>query len=154
MKTSKLILIAVIGMSMLAGTAMSQSYSMVKDTKEIDRMHAMIVKSDYKMLKSYLKKGADVNEADEVGNTPLFFAAKIGDKRIVDLLVQHGANVNNTNEVGATPLMLAAKFGNIYTVKKLLEHGADPTIKNNSGYTAHVFAKAYENHEIAKMLEE
>lgn len=50
---------------------------------------------------------ADVNIADDKGNTPLFYAARNGNKEICEFLVRHKANVNESCAGGNTPLHLA-----------------------------------------------
>ncbi|GEM_PF-3019713 len=141
---------------MFVGTSMGWAQppeEINSDAEAIDYMHKLILKSDYKTLKDYLGEGANVNAVDDLGNSALHYAAKIGDRKTIDLLVEHGAIINQSNITGTTPLMMAAKYGNKYTVKKLIEHGADKSIENNSGYTAYVFARGYGRHEVADVLQ-
>jgi ankyrin repeat protein len=42
-------------------------------------------------------EGADVNQDDENGMTPLLFAASTGHKGAVNLLLKYGAPINNTS---------------------------------------------------------
>jgi ankyrin repeat protein len=77
-----------------------------------------------------LKQGADVNSADERGNTALMMAAWKGNIECVNRVIKHGANVNATNQIGATALMWAAWDGRSACVKLLLKNGADVNAKN------------------------
>ena len=52
--------------------------------------------------------GADVNEPNEVGWTPLHSAAWTGADSIVQFLVDHGAKLDVQNGCGQTPMSLAA----------------------------------------------
>jgi ankyrin repeat protein len=59
-----------------------------------------------------LETGADVNAANEAGDTALHGAAYQGWNEIARLLVARGANVNAKNTFGETPLFIAE--GNVY----------------------------------------
>jgi uncharacterized protein len=84
------------------------------------------------------ERGAD--KMLSVGATPLLRAARAGDTRVVELLLEHGALVELPNQYGVTPFMAAAGVGfgiratrgehateaqRIETLKVLLEAGAD-----------------------------
>lgn len=54
----------------------------------------------------------DVNTADCVGNTPLHYAAKVGNKGLCQFLIEKGAIVDLAGQEGNTPLHLAYLSGN------------------------------------------
>jgi len=58
-----------------------------------------------------LSEGADVNEQDEQGWTPLNWAAGRGDVAAVELLLAQGADVALTGRDRRTPLMIAKAAG-------------------------------------------
>ena len=60
-------------------------------------------------IKQHLADGADINEKDKDGNTPLFDAAYYGHKEIVELLIASGADVNAKDDDGETTLDFAYK---------------------------------------------
>lgn len=55
----------------------------------------------------------DVNTKDDHGNTPLYYAARHGNKEICEFLVRHGADVNERCTDGNTPLHMAFASGQI-----------------------------------------
>ena len=93
-------------------SSMSALYSAVKSDSET-------------MVKMPLKHGADVNKADEKGNTALHLATS---NAIIGTLLDAGANVNATNKNGETALSAVCEKQNadVNGVETLLKFGADP----------------------------
>ena len=60
-------------------------------------------------VKEMIQNGADVNDHDKLGNTPLMVASQYA-LILTDIvaLIEHGAEVNARNEDGWTPLMFAS----------------------------------------------
>ena len=78
----------------------------------------------------------DYNRAIPYGNnTPLMFAARVGDLAAAKLLVASGANVNDHDARGVSVVVLAAHSGFTDVVEFLLETGADPN-SSAAGFTA------------------
>ncbi len=69
------------------------------------------------------------------GLTPLVFAARQGDMKSVQILVDHGADVNETTQYGWTALLTATQNRYYQIGKYLLDHGANPNIANKGGWT-------------------
>jgi uncharacterized protein len=82
-------------------------------------------------IKTAIANGANVNNADESGNSPIFGAVWWPDA--VKALIDSRANVNLKNKAGATPLMSAAAQGETESVKLLLAAGADVKAVNDAG---------------------
>lgn len=58
-----------------------------------------------------ISKGADINQGNDIGYTPLMAAAREGFVDMVKLLIDHGANVNAaTTNLGDTALTLAITY--------------------------------------------
>ncbi|MEE9543083.1 MAG: ankyrin repeat domain-containing protein [Thermodesulfobacteriota bacterium] len=75
-----------------------------------------------------LKKGVDINAIDYKnvdGFTPLTYAVKNSDARIIAYLITNGADVNIVNRDGWSPLMYAANVCNDDIVNALLKEGAE-----------------------------
>jgi hypothetical protein len=75
--------------------------------------------------------GANANEPDAMGWTPLFYA---DNPKTVKALVEAGANVNARNKLGYTALSVQAFKEPV--VRELLANAADPSIVANTGETA------------------
>jgi uncharacterized protein len=69
-------------------------------------------------MKEAIELGADVNEADESGYTPLHGAAENGIVPNVDLLLKNGANTHLKSN-GLTAWELAKKNGHLEVVKMI-----------------------------------
>jgi len=82
---------------------------------------------------------------ENIGGTPLMYAAYIGNIEVIKLLIEKGADVNARNNHNGTALMLAAQRGDLVLVKLLIEKGADPRVRHASGYTALMYAAASES---------
>jgi ankyrin repeat protein len=76
------------------------------------------------VVKALVKDGAQVNYADQHGNTPLMAAIWEGHAALFRFLVARGALVSGRNKFGFTPLVLAVHYERIPMVKALLAHGA------------------------------
>ena len=88
---------------------------------------------------------------EQGGNTALMFAARSGDLRSAQLLVEAGSDVNDLSAFGTSPAMMAVHGGNSELLDYLLENGADPDL-NGSGQTALHDAVLRGNPEAVKIL--
>ena len=99
-----------------------------------------------------LAKGADVNQAQADGTTPLHWAVYRFDRELVQTLLRKGARVNAINRYGASPLSEAARVANLEITDMLLEAGADANVANEDGQTALMLAARTGNVVLAKLL--
>lgn len=90
-----------------------------------------------------------LSKVDSDGDTPLFYAAKMGRIDIATALIQAGANVNHSNNVGQTPLMYAG-FHDM--TEYLLGCGADANHVSQANETALVKAAEDNNTETLQIL--
>ena len=74
-------------------------------------------------------------DVQQGGNTPLLFAAQVGDVASAKLLVAAGADVNDAAASGTSATVVAAHSGHGELAAFLLEQGADPNAAE-AGYTA------------------
>jgi ankyrin repeat protein len=83
--------------------------------------------------KELIKNGADVNEIDLDGYSPIFYVSSLD---VAQLFIKHDANVNFKNDYGITPLHVMAQWlYKIEITKLLIMHGADVNAKNKDGWT-------------------
>ena len=95
-----------------------------------------VLYGDVKTVQTLIANGANVNEVDATGMTPLMVAASEGQTAIAQLLVDAGADVQQAGEDGTTALMRAASANRVDIMKQLVAKGADVNAKNKGGMTA------------------
>ena len=85
-------------------------------------------------IETLIKQGANVNERDSRGRTPIF---EVHEEETMDILVKHGANLNAQDKDGLTPAMAAEidpAYGvAFYKVNHLIELGAKVNITDKQG---------------------
>src|SRR6185369_13768646 len=74
---------------------------------------------EHATAKTLIEMGADVNQQDEQGWTPLNFAAGRGDLPMAQLLVDKGAYPFKVGRDNRTPYMIALAAGHVEMVKFL-----------------------------------
>ena len=83
-----------------------------------------------KQVKKLLKKGADINQVDNLKNTALHYAVLYQDIELAIILIMNGADVNKQNLKGKTPLHIAVQNEDPMLSSILLDSGADMEIKD------------------------
>lgn len=73
-----------------------------------------------------IRAGADVNEIDAYGFTPLIESAVMNSAPIAELLLQSGAKINEPDLTGRTALHWAVDNSNLELTELLLKNKADP----------------------------
>ena len=94
-------------------------------------------------MSALVAAGADVEAADENGNTALALEAMQGNAACVSTLLAAGADVDAANKDSKTALMWAAMTGHKACVSLLLAAGADVEAANRDGGTALMLAARY-----------
>ena len=115
---------------------------------------------DINAVMEFLASGLDSNIKTEIeiagfkqqiGNSPLHYAAQSGHKKIAELLIAKGADVNARTWIDGTPLHFAARGGQKELAEFLISKGADVNAELNvaDGATPLYFAA---NQEVAELL--
>ncbi len=77
------------------------------------------------IAKFLLSNGADVNQQNQIGRTPLHEVSWNGHVGVAELLLTNGADVDARDSSGATPLHQAVANSHVAIIKLLLTKGAD-----------------------------
>jgi len=86
--------------------------------------------------------------------TPLMYAAKGDNNKIISLLLKHGAHINMVDYGGNTALIYAVINNNNLTVKLLLRNRADYNLKNKNYRTALTIANERSFKSIISIIED
>jgi hypothetical protein len=92
-----------------------------------------IIEEQDSQVIGYLRAGANVNQLDEYGFTPLIEAAIADNLKIAKYLLDYGANPNLPDMTGGTALHWAAENNNISLCQLLLDKGANPNAYTFAG---------------------
>ena len=107
---------------------------------------------DLARLRSLLNSGADPNQRDGDGNSPLIEAVAAGHASAARALLAAGANPNLTSSGGRTPLLEAAIGGRIEIARLLISAGADLNIAERGAGTPLEAAEREGHTEMADLL--
>ncbi len=99
-------------------------------------LHLAALQGNVDAIRHHIAFGADLNEKDAFGSTPLIIAATFGKTDVANALIEAGADLNITNNDGATALHAAAFLCRTEIVKTLVDHGVNKYLRDHFGNTA------------------
>uniref|UniRef100_A0A6B2LMI4 Uncharacterized protein n=1 Tax=Arcella intermedia TaxID=1963864 RepID=A0A6B2LMI4_9EUKA len=116
-------------------------------------LHGGALNNNVERVRSLLSKGANPNEVDKAGYTPLLYSSRNGNVEITNLLLQARANPNaTTGALKTTALHRACAMGHTQVVVSLLGNQADATLQDSDGETALHRAVKKGNPEIVSLI--
>ncbi|KAI1171509.1 ankyrin repeat-containing domain protein [Nemania sp. FL0916] len=100
-------------------------------------LQAAVHQGDFRLVKFFLEKGADIN-ADEDGPylTALQAATDTKNLEMVAYLLDYGAHINHQDKNSETVLQERAEKGDLETVRFLVQKGADVNLQCGHSHTA------------------
>jgi hypothetical protein len=111
-----------------------------------------VARGDCVDLKNHISLGANVNQTNKQGWTPLHYAAVRGKTNCAEILLKNGAKVDPLTSAQKTPLHYAADRGFAPLIKLLLKNGANPNLRDNEGWTPLHYAAEKDRVECAEIL--
>ncbi|WP_373002300.1 ankyrin repeat domain-containing protein [Sulfurimonas sp.] len=110
--------------------------------------------NDFMSVKKYIKDGADVNEANETGESVLAYAIRSRcDMDLLMLLVENGADFYDFDDEGVSIFDMSITYNNIGMVEYIIEQGIDVNFtQRRSKFTPLMAAASYGRLDIAKLL--
>ena len=107
-----------------------------RTSKGMEELRAIIKSEENTGLSKAIENCSDLDARDEMGITPLSWAALADNPEAARALLAAGAKIDATNEDGGTALIGAAFLGRTDIVELLLEAGVDTSMRNRDGATA------------------
>ena len=99
-----------------------------------------------------LEMGADINSPDNVGWTPLLWAAKAGNLGVAELLLERGVLTDHVDIDGNGALHVAAHFNQVDTTRILMNYGASLQVLNKRGMTCLDVSMEAQNNEVVMVI--
>ena len=100
-------------------------------------LHQLIFLQDIEAINSLIKAGQNVNAVDDLGRTVLHYAAAVGSRPIVEVLLKKGSfkDVELPDKMGYRPLHLASEGGYHGVIHALIKEGeADVNSQGPDGF--------------------
>ena len=138
-----------------AMVALSLGLALVKYTKNKDTKQTLlnaVQQKDLHTVKKLIRAGADLDQRNERGRTPLMIATYNNDLEIAETLIETGADVNIQDDMCNTPFLYAAAEGYLDILKLSTKAGANPAVIDRYGNTALIPAAEHGDIHILRWL--
>ncbi|HCC72973.1 MAG TPA: hypothetical protein DEP89_04235, partial [Methylophilaceae bacterium] len=89
---------------------------------------------------------------NDAGQTVLMYAAKNGDIKTIETLLDHGADPNIVDKYKCSPLMYASREGNADAVALFIKRGLKIDYEDQFNWTALTWATKKNHITVAKIL--
>ena len=117
-----------------------------------DQLAKAAARGDTTSILELLEDGADINERDADGRTPLMIATRGYHVEAVRALIGAGADVDIRDDRLDNPFLYAGAEGLLDILQLTIEAGADPTLTNRFGGTALIPASERGHVEVVQEL--
>lgn len=145
-----ILFMALIGVSV---TAEAQVAPSAAEQAKYTGLHAAVAKGDVNLIKSLIKKTADLEARDGVGRTPLHVAAFASFDEGVEVLAQAGADMNAFENAAYDIVTIAAVADDVEMLKLALKLGGNSkNITSPYDGTALIAAAHLGHHEVVSTL--
>lgn len=138
-----------------AMVALSLGLALVKYTKNKDTKQSLlnaVQQKDLHTVKKLIRAGADLDQRNERGRTPLMIATYNNDLEIAETLIETGADVNIQDDMCNTPFLYAAAEGYLDILKLSTKAGANPAVTDRYGNTALIPAAEHGDIHVLRWL--
>lgn len=124
------------------------------DSLKIKDFFEAIAKNDLTQVNMFIKRGIDVNQKDEDGQTALMIATMNNHPKIVKILLENKADVDayGKHAVDRNPINYASAYGLTDIVTILIEYKPNMMLLNAYGGTPLIPACEEGHYEVAKLL--
>ncbi len=123
-----------------------------QDNEPIMTLHAAARAGDLEQLKAHIARGANLDQQDELGFTPIYCAVSAVRLEAARLLLDSRANPNGTGPDGLTPLIVASSIGRKDLIELLLTKGANIEWRDRQQRTPLQIAVYSGQLEVVKLL--
>lgn len=119
-----------------------------------ERLRSAAMLNNAAKLKEIIGGDCNIDDADDVGQTALHFAADRGSTACLNLLIEAGANVNAVDCDGIGVLQTALSAGSdVEVLRSLLDAGADPDATDDDGDSARMWVSEEGSKDIVDLFE-
>lgn len=116
-------------------------------------MHLASINDHINVVNILLDKGANVNETDDQGRTPLWLVSFFGHVDLVTLFLDKGSDPDHRSyTTKAAPIYVAAQENRANVVEILLESKASVDLKTKNGHTALAVASSMGHTDVVETL--
>jgi len=126
------------------------TYAQESRTKNL---HQAIVGGDIEQVKTLLSNGANINEINRLGGTPLHTALINKKQAIAELLISKSPDLNVKDNHGRTPLFLAIETDQKKIAELLLTKNVDVNAVARMGQNALTLARSKGDTELVALLQ-
>lgn len=135
-------------------TAVKEDFNTAAKPQADGLQKAIFQKLSLEDIKKLLASGANIEERNGAGLTPLMRALLLNRLDVMRLLIERKADLNARDDAGKTALMLVYQCSNGAEMARLLvDSGADIDMKDPKGFTAIDYAHKYKRDELVDILQ-